>query len=206
MRLRGQIDRIDWDPARSRLAIRDYKSGKSKSLGALQTEVAQGRHLQVRLYAEALDALIDARLLTSYEASAGDDDETTTQRVEIIHESLLSNWPRLVRWQTQDQDGALLREISHDLLLPRYSAILIDEARTPLIISGDATDSTEAFGIANELVVDGGEGELAVLREDEALQMVDLGAERRLGLRTRAIPSAQRALVTEWLFSICFFP
>ncbi len=30
--------------------------------------------------------------------------------VEIIHESLLANWPRLVRWQTQDQDGAQLRD------------------------------------------------------------------------------------------------
>ena len=26
-------------------------------------------------------------------------------RVEIVHESLLASWPRLVRWQTQDADG-----------------------------------------------------------------------------------------------------
>ena len=56
-----------------------------------------------------LDSLIDARLLTSYEASVGDD-QGATQQIEIIHESLLSKWPRLVRWQTQDQDGALLRD------------------------------------------------------------------------------------------------
>jgi hypothetical protein len=37
--------------------------------------------------------------MTAYETS-----------VEIIHESLLSAWPRLVRWQTQDADGALLRD------------------------------------------------------------------------------------------------
>jgi WD40 repeat protein len=32
------------------------------------------------------------------------------RRVEIVHESLLSRWPRLVRWQTQDADGAQLRD------------------------------------------------------------------------------------------------
>ena len=32
------------------------------------------------------------------------------RRVEIIHESLLANWPRLVRWQTQDADAAQLRD------------------------------------------------------------------------------------------------
>ena len=30
--------------------------------------------------------------------------------MEIIHESLLANWPRLVRWQTQDVEGAQLRD------------------------------------------------------------------------------------------------
>jgi WD40 repeat protein len=46
-----------------------------------------------------LSKLIDARLLTS----AGDE-------VEVIHESLLSAWPRLVRWQAQDAEGAVLRD------------------------------------------------------------------------------------------------
>ncbi len=53
-------------------------------------------------------ALIDARLLTSFELRQGD--ETPTRRVEIIHESLLKAWPRLVRWQTQDADAAQLRD------------------------------------------------------------------------------------------------
>ncbi len=52
--------------------------------------------------------LIDARLLTSYEVR--EDDDEPTRRVEIIHESLLANWPRLVRWQTQDADAAQLRD------------------------------------------------------------------------------------------------
>ena len=30
--------------------------------------------------------------------------------MEIVHESLLEAWPRLVRWQTQDADGAQLRD------------------------------------------------------------------------------------------------
>ena len=33
-----------------------------------------------------------------------------SRRVEIIHESLLWSWPRLVRWQTQDADRARLRD------------------------------------------------------------------------------------------------
>ena len=42
---------------------------------------------------------------------AGDEeDEAPTRRVEIIHESLLANWPRLVRWQTQDADAVQLRD------------------------------------------------------------------------------------------------
>jgi hypothetical protein len=58
--------------------------------------------------AAVLSALIDARLLTSYEVK--EEDRNPTRRVEIIHESLLANWPRLVRWQTQDQEGAQLRD------------------------------------------------------------------------------------------------
>jgi WD40 repeat protein/DNA-binding winged helix-turn-helix (wHTH) protein len=57
---------------------------------------------------EVVRALIDARLLTSYELR--DESEEPTRRVEVIHESLLANWPRLVRWRTKDQEGAQLRE------------------------------------------------------------------------------------------------
>ncbi len=59
---------------------------------------------------EVLNTLIDARLLTSYEVPAADEEDTPHHRIEIIHESLLSNWPRLVRWQTQDADSAQLRD------------------------------------------------------------------------------------------------
>ena len=57
---------------------------------------------------EVLNALVNARLLTSYER-VGDEGESR-HNVEIIHESLLTAWPRLVRWQTQDADGAQVRD------------------------------------------------------------------------------------------------
>ncbi len=55
-----------------------------------------------------LRALIDARLLTSYEIL--EEEQVPTRRVEIVHESLLENWPRLVGWQTQDADSARMRD------------------------------------------------------------------------------------------------
>jgi eukaryotic-like serine/threonine-protein kinase len=45
--------------------------------------------------AGVIDALVNARLLTAYERG----------RIEIVHESLLAAWPRLVQWQAQDADG-----------------------------------------------------------------------------------------------------
>ena len=59
--------------------------------------------------AHVLDALVHARLLTAYERP-GEEGHQGRQEVEVIHESLLANWPRLVRWQTQDADGAQLRD------------------------------------------------------------------------------------------------
>jgi WD40 repeat protein len=47
-----------------------------------------------------IDALVNARLLTSYEEG----------RIEIVHESLLTAWPRLVQWQAQDADGVVMRD------------------------------------------------------------------------------------------------
>ncbi|MEE4271435.1 MAG: winged helix-turn-helix domain-containing protein [Thermoanaerobaculales bacterium] len=60
---------------------------------------------------EVLDVLIDARLLTSFDKkTTGNDGESPRRRVEIVHESLLRAWPRLVGWQTQDADAAQLRD------------------------------------------------------------------------------------------------
>jgi WD40 repeat protein len=57
---------------------------------------------------QVLALLIDARLLTSFEVESPDG--THHHRVEVVHESLLQRWPRLVRWQAQDAEGALLRD------------------------------------------------------------------------------------------------
>jgi len=57
---------------------------------------------------EVLRHLIDARLLTSCEVQS--EDEAPTRSVEIIHESLLDAWPRLVGWRTQDADSARLQD------------------------------------------------------------------------------------------------
>jgi WD40 repeat protein len=57
-----------------------------------------------------LRALIDARLLTSYEAHAVEPGQKAGRRVEVVHESLLSAWPRLVRWRIEDEGSAQLRD------------------------------------------------------------------------------------------------
>ena len=58
---------------------------------------------------EVLGRLVEARLLTSFEAPL-DDGGPGHRRLEIIHESLLTAWPRLVRWRDQDAEGAHLRD------------------------------------------------------------------------------------------------
>ncbi len=60
--------------------------------------------------ADVLDRLIDARLLTAYDVPDPADARVSRQRVEIVHESLLTRWPRLVRWRTQDADSAQMRD------------------------------------------------------------------------------------------------
>ncbi len=57
-----------------------------------------------------LDALVDARLLTEYEPADAEPHSVAHRRIEIVHESLLAHWPRLVRWRTQEADGAQLRD------------------------------------------------------------------------------------------------
>ncbi|TMQ23312.1 MAG: hypothetical protein E6J90_10805 [Deltaproteobacteria bacterium] len=53
--------------------------------------------------AAVVDRLLAARLIVSRDDDAGD-------RVEIIHETLATTWPRLATWRRQDADGARLQE------------------------------------------------------------------------------------------------
>jgi WD40 repeat protein len=51
-----------------------------------------------------LERLIGERLLVASEQGGSDD------RVEVIHEALLSSWPRLVQWQREDAENARFRD------------------------------------------------------------------------------------------------
>ncbi len=48
--------------------------------------------------------LIQGRLLIATEGDAAQD------QVEVVHEALLTQWPRLVAWQREDADGARMRD------------------------------------------------------------------------------------------------
>jgi WD40 repeat protein/serine/threonine protein kinase len=51
-----------------------------------------------------IEKLISARLLITTEGEKGID------RIEIVHEALLSAWPRLVKWRQEMAEGAILRD------------------------------------------------------------------------------------------------
>ncbi len=63
-----------------------------------------------KIAGEVVRELVNARLLTSFELSDARESAGERHRVEIVHESLLTSWPRLVHWQTQDTEGAQLRD------------------------------------------------------------------------------------------------
>ncbi|HUJ59395.1 MAG TPA: protein kinase [Kofleriaceae bacterium] len=51
-----------------------------------------------------IETLVERRLIVGYEGDA------QTERIEVIHEALLTAWPRLVQWQREDAEGARLRD------------------------------------------------------------------------------------------------
>jgi hypothetical protein len=134
-----------------------------------------------------LRSLIDARLLTSYEVR--EEDREPTRRVEIIHESLLANWPRLVRWQTQDADAAQLR----DQL--RQAAKTWDEhGRTDdMLWTGSAY---REFAVWRERYPGG----LTELEEAFATAMTSLATRRKRRRRIAAVAALALALVTAVVF------
>jgi WD40 repeat protein len=125
---------------------------------------------------EVLRKLIDARLLTSYEVR--EEDREPTRRVEIIHESLLGNWPRLVRWQAQDEEGALLRD-----QLKQAARLWEEKSRSPdLLWSGTAFREYELWRERYP-------GKLTALEDDFSRSMVDR-ARRRRRVRRGAVTAA----------------
>jgi WD40 repeat protein len=48
--------------------------------------------------------------LTDRDAEGSAPETSERRRIEIVHESLLTKWPRLVRWRMQDEEGAQLRD------------------------------------------------------------------------------------------------
>jgi WD40 repeat protein len=145
--------------------------------------------------AQVLDALVDARLLTSYESTepdlssrgvspqSGDEGSGAVagrkkQKVEIVHESLLRAWPRLVRWQAQDEEGAVLR----DQL--KQAAHLWEEKGRPddLLWTGTSEHEFEVWR-------DRYPGKLTALEDDFARAMVGR-ARRRKQARRLAVAAA----------------
>lgn len=51
-----------------------------------------------------LEKLINSRLLVSAEGEKG------VERIELVHEALLSNWPRLINWRQEMAEGARLKD------------------------------------------------------------------------------------------------
>ena len=125
---------------------------------------------------EVLGQLIAARLLTSWEMPIADgvgEGVATApapgrHRIEIVHESLLRSWLRLVRWQAQDAEGSLLR----DQL--KQAAHLWEEKGRPADLLWSGTSFRE-FALWRERYP----GKLTALEEQFARAMTDRARRRR---------------------------
>ena len=129
-----------------------------------------------------LDALVGSRLLTEFEAPLVEPG-AGHRRIEVVHESLLTEWPRLVRWRTQDADGAQLR----DQL--RQTARLWDERERPedLLWTGASYLDYRAWRARYP-------GGLSGVEEDFARAMAAL-ADHRRRRRRRTLAAVMAALV-----------
>ncbi len=144
---------------------------------------------------QVLDELIGARLLTSYEvrdpdrpvsgshperALSGDGTRDaaasstgamragTAHRIEIVHESLLRAWPRLVRWQAQDEEGAVLRD-----QLKQAAHLWEEKSRSPDVLwTGTAFQEFELWR-------DRYKGKLTALEEEYSTAMIGRATRRR---------------------------
>ena len=135
---------------------------------------------------EVLGQLVAARLLTSWEMpiaeGAGEGVATAPapgrHRIEIVHESLLRSWLRLVRWQAQDAEGSLLR----DQL--KQAAHLWDEKGRPADLLWSGTSFRE-YALWRERYP----GKLTAVEEAFARAMTDRALRRRR-LRRAAFAAA----------------
>jgi WD40 repeat protein len=131
---------------------------------------------------EVLRRLVDARLLTSYEAAEpelgargkserGASRERAVHRIEIVHESLLGAWPRLIRWRAQDEEGAVFRD-----QLKQVAHLWVEKGRPDdLLWTGNSEREFELWQARYP-------GTLTALEEDFAQAMVRR-ARRRKRLR-----------------------
>lgn len=53
---------------------------------------------------EVVEKLVTTRLVTASESEDGG------EQIEVVHEALLSAWPRLVKWRKDDEEGARLKD------------------------------------------------------------------------------------------------
>jgi WD40 repeat protein len=134
---------------------------------------------------EVVRALVDARLLTEFEVL---DVERTGEgprpRIEIIHESMLSAWPRLLRWRTQDSAFAQLRDQM------RQAAALWQERGRP-----DELLWTGASFREFELWREQYSGGLTATEESFARAMVEHAGRRKRRRRLLSLASAAVLLV-----------
>jgi WD40 repeat protein/serine/threonine protein kinase len=87
-----------------------------------------------------VEALVASRLLTVRDRDAG-------THVEIIHEALITEWPRLIGWREDDRIGARTRDQIHE------AAHLWDERgrRTDLLWRGDALADLKRWIVASPM-------------------------------------------------------
>jgi WD40 repeat protein len=147
-----------------------------------------------------LDALVASRLLTEYEAlalplSPGDRDKEAGEgasrgspRIEIVHESLLTHWPRLERWLAQDAEGALLRD-----QLRQAARLWAEKGRPPgLLWTGRAY---REYAVWRERYMGG----LSGVEEGFAREMVSLAGRQRR--RRRFLVGATLVLLAAGLWT-----
>ncbi len=130
---------------------------------------------------QVLARLVDARLLTTFDVEGSD--KQSHRRVEIVHESLLTAWPRLMRWHTEDEGSAQLR----DQL--RQAAHLWKEKGRPDDLLWTGTSYHE-YRLWRERYPGG----LSDVEDDFGRAMVELAGRKRRRRRT-ALVAAMAALV-----------